>query len=66
MRLMGDEEIQFMPELCRFERKKGGWEPQKTVLRKESEELPLPFLTTVLWGSYPPSSLSNLQSSGIK
>ena len=34
------KEIQFMPELWRFEREKGGWEPQKTIVRKESEELP--------------------------
>ena len=61
---MGDKEIQFVPEFWRFEREKGGWEPQKTVLRKESEELPLLFFTTVLWGSNPPFSLSNLQSSG--
>ena len=38
---MGDKEIQIMPELWRFEREKGGLEPQKTVLRKEHEELPL-------------------------
>ena len=37
--LLGTEEIQFMPELWRFEREKGGWEPQSTVVRKESEEL---------------------------
>ena len=34
----GTEEFQFMPELWRFEREKGGWEPQKTVVRQGSEE----------------------------
>ena len=36
----GTAEIQFLPELWRFEREKGEWEPQKTVVRKGSEELP--------------------------
>ena len=33
----------FSLELWRFEREKGGWEPQKTVMRKGSEELPPPL-----------------------
>ena len=37
----GTEEIQFMPALWRFERGKGAWEPQSTVVRKERGE----FLT---------------------
>ena len=40
---MGTKGIQFLPELWRFEREKRGWEGQKTVVRKESEELPPPL-----------------------
>ena len=43
MCLTGDQKIQFMPELWSFETEKGGWEPKKIVVRKESEELPSPF-----------------------
>ena len=32
----GTEEIQFMPEIWRFEREKGGWEPQSIVKRKRN------------------------------
>ena len=58
------EETQFMPELSRFLREKGGWEPQSTLVRKGGEEHPLPFLTSVVWGTHPLLSLKNLESSG--
>ena len=37
----GAEEIQFTPELWRFEREKGGWEPQSAEVRKGGEFLTL-------------------------
>ena len=46
-----------MPELWRFEREKGGWEPQKTVVRKGSEELP-PSLSHYCALGFPSSLIS--------
>ena len=43
--IRGTEEIQFMPELWRFDREKEGWEPQKTLVRKGGEEELLPVLS---------------------
>ena len=45
---LGTEETQFMPELSRSLRDKGGWETQSTADRKGSEELSPPFLATTL------------------
>ena len=55
----GTEEIQFMPEPWRFEGEKGGWEPQKTVVRKGSEELPPPLSRYCALGF--PSSIFSLK-----
>ena len=46
----GNEEIQFMPELWRFEREKGGRKPQSTVVRKDRGSSLTPFLTTLFFG----------------
>ena len=48
-----------MPELWRFVREKGGWEPQKTMVRKGSEELPPPLSHDCFLGF--PSSLFSLK-----
>ena len=53
-----------MPELSRFLRDKGGWEPQSTIMRKGRGSSSLSFLTTLLWPYHPPLYLKKPQFSG--
>ena len=48
-----------MPELWRFEREKGGWEPQSTVVRKGRGGLPHSSFTLMFF--WFPSSLFSLK-----